>query len=165
MEIYEKRHPSDALSYSFLILLYMLLCLLVMSHPELLRESGLDVLFYILSGVFLVVFVVSFGIRVRRYLHLCVKRVPALVVDPDRLRIYTPFAKEPTVLDWKDVSGFETYHVKSGDYCLPVYKDGRKPGGLPGRIFPIFRKDFIGMGHLPLEEDALLAELRSHLRP
>ena len=76
---------------------------------------------------------------------------------------------------WKDVhlyyysTGEEPQPVgtglKSGDYCLPVYKDGRKPGGLPGRIFPIFRKDFIGMGHLPLEEDALLAELRSHLRP
>lgn len=164
MEIYERRHPFDALSYSILILMYMVLCLLVMARPDLLRGSFLNVLFYFLSAAFFIGFILSFGIRVRRYLHLCVKRVPALVLEPESLKIYTPFLKEPKVLAWKDLSGFETTQVKSGDYCLPVYKDGRKPGGLVGRIFPIFRSDFISLSHLAMPEEDLLAELNSRLR-
>lgn len=164
MEIYERRHPFDAMSYSILILMYMVLCLLVMARPDLLRGSFLNVLFYLLSAAFFIGFILSFGIRVRRYLHLCVKRVPALVLEPESLKIYTPFSKEPKVLAWKELSGFETTQVKSGDYCLPVYKDGRKPGGLVGRIFPIFRSDFISLSHLAMPEEDLLAELNSRLR-
>jgi hypothetical protein len=164
MEIYERRHPFDAMSYSILILMYMVLCLLVMARPDLLRGSFLNVLFYLLSAAFFIGFILSFGIRVRRYLHLCVKRVPALVLEPESLKIYTPFSKEPKVLAWKDLSGFETSHVKSGDYCLPVYKSGRQPGGFVGRIFPIFRKDYIGLTHLSMPEEELLSELNNRLR-
>ena len=121
MEIYERRHPFDALAFSIPILLYMVLCLLVMARPELLRGSVLRIFFYVLSGVFLVWFVFSFGIRVRRYLQLCVKRVPALVIEPDRLCIFTPFAREPLPLDWNAISDFETFHARGGNYCLPVY--------------------------------------------
>ena len=163
MEIYERRHPFDALAFSVPILLYMVLCLLVMSRPELLRGSVLRIFFYVLSGVFLVWFVFSFGIRVRRYLQLCVKRVPALVIAPDRLCIFTPFAREPLPLDWKAISDFETFHGRGGDYCLPVYKRSKRVG-LPLRLFPILRPDYIELTHLAAKEDDLLAELRSHLK-
>jgi hypothetical protein len=163
MEIYERRHPFDALAFSIPILLYMVLCLLVMARPELLRGSVLRIFFYVLSGVFLAWFVFSFGIRVRRYLQLCVKRVPALIIAPDRLCIFTPFAREPLPLDWNAISDFETFHARGGNYCLPVYKKHKRVG-LPLRLFPILRPDYIELTHLAAKEDELLAELRSHLK-
>ena len=166
-EIYEKRHPFNAVLDAAMYLSGMVLCVTIVSIifcPSLLNtktESNSLLMGLAIMAAFMIpVLLNHLCFMSIRYINLCFRKKPAVIITDDALYMYMPYDGYITAR-WEDIVSFKDAHLhKYRDGIYPIYKDDSLNHSPLIRIYI----GAILTGHLTMNKEDLLAELNSHLK-
>lgn len=167
MEIYEKRHPFNAVLDAAVYLSGVVLCVTIVavtiwpSHFNNKQASNqLLIGLAVMAALMIPVLLNHLCFLTIRYINLCYRKKPAVIITKDALYMYMPYDGYITA-KWEDIVSFK-------DARLTRYRDG---------IYPIYRDDslnhspliriYIGAiltGYLTMSKEDLLTELNCHMK-
>ena len=164
MKIYEKKHFFTAAQTTCLISLIVVICVaffLFLPHQQFMDSTSpfWRIILLLIAGVTFVGMLFTGCLRTKRYIDLCIKGNPAVIISDQALQIYYPFG-EDTVIPWEEIADFETYPSKDWTTCRPIYKDKQKN---KWRYLKHPYRDAIRTDYLDIPEEKLLEILRLHL--
>ena len=103
MKIYEKKHFFTAAQTACLILLIVVICVaffLFLPHQQFMDSTSpfWRITLLLIAGVTFVGMLFTGCLRTKRYIDLCIKGNPAVIISDQALQIYYPFISSTPIV-------------------------------------------------------------------
>ncbi len=167
MEIYEKRHPFNAVIDAALYLSGVVLCVTIVAvniWPSFFNNkqasNSLVIGLAVMAAFMIPVCLNHLCFLTIRYINLCYRKKPAVIITKEALYMYMPYDGY-IVARWEDIVSFKDTRLnRTRNGIYPIYKDDSLNHSVLLRVYI----GAILTDYLTMSQDELLAELNSHLK-